>query len=50
MRAREWIGGKPGAAQALYEQLRRGNLPAIQRATLLAELANYPSESDLYVG
>ncbi|WP_339475395.1 tetratricopeptide repeat protein [Pseudomonas sp. RL_5y_Pfl2_69] len=40
-------GGKPGAAQALYEQLRRGNLPAIQRATLLAELANYPSESAL---
>ena len=44
-----WLirGGKPGAAQALYEQLQRGNLPAIQRATLLAELANYPSESAL---
>ena len=44
-----WLirGGKPGAAQVLYEQLRRSNLPAIQRATLLAELANYPSESAL---
>ncbi len=44
-----WLirGGRPGAAQALYEQLRRSNLPAIQRATLLAELANYPSESAL---
>ncbi|EPJ93547.1 tetratricopeptide repeat protein [Pseudomonas psychrophila] len=42
-----WLirSGQPGAAQALYEQLRRSNLPAIQRATLLAELANYPSES-----
>lgn len=44
-----WLirAGRPGAAQALYEQLRRNNLPAIQRATLLAELANYPSESAL---
>ena len=44
-----WLirGGRPGAAQALYEQLRRSNLPAIQRATLLGELANYPSESAL---
>ena len=44
-----WLirGGQPGAAQALYQQLRRSNLPAIQRATLLAELANYPSESAL---
>ena len=44
-----WLirGGRAGAAQALYEQLRRNNLPAIQRATLLAELANYPSESAL---
>ncbi|AOA05535.1 tetratricopeptide repeat protein [Pseudomonas sp. TMW 2.1634] len=44
-----WLirGGRPGAGQALYEQLRRSNLPAIQRATLLAELANYPSESAL---
>lgn len=40
-------GGQPGAAQALYEQLARNNLPAIQRATLLAELANYPSEQAL---
>ena len=44
-----WLirGGRPGAAQALYEQLRRSNLPAIQRATLLGELASYPSESAL---
>ena len=44
-----WLirGGQPGAAQALYEQLQRSNLPAIQRATLLAELAGYPSESAL---
>ena len=40
-------GGQPGAAQALYDQLARNNLPAIQRATLLAELANYPSEQAL---
>lgn len=40
-------GGQPGAAQALYEQLARNNLPAIQRATLLAELVNYPSEQAL---
>ncbi|WP_095079149.1 tetratricopeptide repeat protein [Pseudomonas sp. Irchel s3h17] len=39
--------GQPGAAQALYEQLQRSNLPAIQRATLLAELALYPSEQAL---
>ncbi|KAI1691782.1 tetratricopeptide repeat domain-containing protein [Ditylenchus destructor] len=37
-------GGQPGAAQALYDQLARNNLPAIQRATLLAELPNYPIE------
>lgn len=36
--------GKPGAAQALLEQLQSAGLPAIRRATLLAELANYPSE------
>ncbi|WP_433886371.1 tetratricopeptide repeat protein [Pseudomonas vranovensis] len=36
--------GKPGAAQALLEQLQDRQLPAIRRATLLAELANYPSE------
>lgn len=39
--------GLPGAAQALYEQLQRSNLPAIQRATLLAELPLYPSEQAL---
>jgi tetratricopeptide (TPR) repeat protein len=39
--------GQPGAAQALYEQLRRSNLPSIQRATLLAELVLYPSEQAL---
>ncbi|SDZ48592.1 tetratricopeptide repeat protein [Pseudomonas sp. NFIX28] len=44
-----WLirGGQPGAAQALYQQLQRSNLPAIQRATLLGELANYPSEQAL---
>lgn len=40
-------GGQPGAAQALYDQLARSNLPAIQRATLLLELPNYPSEQAL---
>ncbi|AXJ04947.1 hypothetical protein CFN16_12725 [Pseudomonas fluorescens] len=44
-----WLirNGQPGAAQALYEQLQRSNLPAIQRATLLAELPLYPSEEAL---
>ncbi|MFJ3368089.1 multiheme c-type cytochrome [Pseudomonas sp. NPDC086251] len=44
-----WLirNGQPGAAQALYEQLQRSNLPSIQRATLLAELALYPSEQAL---
>jgi tetratricopeptide (TPR) repeat protein len=44
-----WLvrSGQPGAAQALYEQLQRSNLPAIQRATLLAELVLYPSEQAL---
>ena len=44
-----WLirNGQPGAAQALYEQLQRSNLPAIQRATLLAELPLYPSEQAL---
>jgi predicted CXXCH cytochrome family protein len=44
-----WLirNGQPGAAQALYEQLQRSNLPAIQRATLLAELALYPSDQAL---
>jgi predicted CXXCH cytochrome family protein len=39
--------GKPGAAQALHDQLARSNLPAIQRATMLMELPNYPSEHAL---
>ncbi|MGY2167483.1 tetratricopeptide repeat protein [Pseudomonas gingeri] len=39
--------GRPGAAEALYQQLQRSNLPAIQRATLLAELPSYPSEQAL---
>ncbi|MHC8362110.1 tetratricopeptide repeat protein [Pseudomonas sp. LS2P72] len=44
-----WLirNGQPGAAYALYEQLQRNNLPAIQRATLLAELPLYPSEQAL---
>jgi predicted CXXCH cytochrome family protein len=44
-----WLirNGQPGAAQALFEQLQRSNLPAIQRATLLNELASYPSEQAL---
>ncbi|MGE8143829.1 tetratricopeptide repeat protein [Pseudomonas frederiksbergensis] len=44
-----WLirNGQPGAAHALYEQLQRSNLPAIQRATLLAELPLYPSEQAL---
>jgi len=44
-----WLirNGQPGAAQALYEQLQRSHLPAIQRATLLAELPRYPSEQAL---
>ncbi|KAA0987025.1 tetratricopeptide repeat protein [Pseudomonas sp. ANT_J28] len=44
-----WLirNGQPGAAQALYEQLQLSHLPAIQRATLLAELPLYPSEQAL---
>lgn len=44
-----WLirNGQPGAAQALYEQLQRSNLPSIQRATLLNELPLYPSEQAL---
>ncbi|WP_458374543.1 tetratricopeptide repeat protein [Pseudomonas laurylsulfatiphila] len=44
-----WLirNGQAGAAQALIEQLQRSNLPAIQRATLLGELAQYPSEQAL---
>ncbi|SEM45899.1 doubled CXXCH domain-containing protein [Pseudomonas sp. ok272] len=39
--------GQPGAAAALYQQLQRNHLPAIQRATLLAELVLYPSDQAL---
>lgn len=44
-----WLirNGQPGAADALFEQLQRNDLPAIQRATLLAELPIYPSEQAL---
>ncbi|MGZ9739031.1 tetratricopeptide repeat protein [Pseudomonas sp. GNP012] len=44
-----WLirNGQAGAAQALIEQLQRSNLPAIQRATLLGELSQYPSEQAL---
>jgi predicted CXXCH cytochrome family protein len=44
-----WLirNGQPGAADALHEQLQRSNLPAIQRATLLAELPLYPSDQSL---
>jgi predicted CXXCH cytochrome family protein len=44
-----WLirNGQAGAAEALFEQLQRSNLPAIQRATLLAELPAYPSEQAL---
>ena len=44
-----WLirNGQAGAAQALIEQLQRSNLPAIQRATLLGELVQYPSEQAL---
>ncbi|KAB0495116.1 tetratricopeptide repeat protein [Pseudomonas vancouverensis] len=44
-----WLvrNGQPGAADALYQQLQRSNLPAIQRATLLADLPMYPSEQAL---
>ncbi|UUY06783.1 tetratricopeptide repeat protein [Pseudomonas sp. J452] len=36
--------GSHGAAAALLEQLARQELPAIRRATLLAEVANYPGQ------
>lgn len=39
--------GLPGAAQALTMLLQQNNLPAIRRATLLAELRAYPSEQAL---
>lgn len=43
---------KPGAAEGLFEQLRHSDLPAVRRATLLAELPNYPSRRalDLTIG
>ncbi len=39
--------GKPGAARVLYQQLARDDLSEIQRASLLAELAYYPSPQAL---
>lgn len=39
--------GKPGAARVLYQQLARDDLSDIRRASLLAELANYPSPQAL---
>ena len=35
--------GLPGAARVLYQQLARDDLSAIRRASLYAELPNYPS-------
>ncbi|WP_375740627.1 multiheme c-type cytochrome [Pseudomonas boanensis] len=44
-----WLvrNGKPGASRALFQQLETRDLPAIRRATLLAELPTYPSERAL---
>ncbi|WP_213880378.1 tetratricopeptide repeat protein [Pseudomonas sp. dw_358] len=39
--------GKPGAARLLYQQLARTDLSAVRQASLLAELANYPSPKAL---
>ncbi|WP_231667755.1 HEAT repeat domain-containing protein [Pseudomonas quasicaspiana] len=39
--------GKPGAARVLYQHLARNDLSDIRRASLLAELANYPSPQAL---
>lgn len=39
--------GKPGAARMLYQQLARTDLSDIRRASLLTELANYPSPQAL---
>ena len=39
--------GKPGAARVLYQQLARTDLSDIRRASLLAELGNYPSPNAL---
>ncbi|WP_371232532.1 tetratricopeptide repeat protein [Pseudomonas sp. QE6] len=40
-------GGKPGASRALHLLLASPELPAIRRATLLAELPAYPSPRSL---
>ncbi|WP_152219373.1 tetratricopeptide repeat protein [Pseudomonas sp. SCB32] len=40
-------GGKPGASRALHLLLASPELPAIRRATLMAELPNYPSPRSL---
>ncbi|MBG7005750.1 tetratricopeptide repeat protein [Pseudomonas aeruginosa] len=37
--------GHPGAAAALLRQLRRTDLPAIRRATLLGEVPGYPGQA-----
>jgi tetratricopeptide (TPR) repeat protein len=39
--------GKPGAARVLYQQLARTDLSGLRRASLLVELANYPSPQAL---
>lgn len=39
--------GQPGAARVLYQQLARTDLSAQRRATLYAELPNYPSPQAL---
>ncbi|MBB3105096.1 tetratricopeptide repeat protein [Azomonas macrocytogenes] len=46
-----WLvrNGKPGATRALFQQLESRDLPAIHRATLLAELPTYPSERALKI-
>lgn len=41
--------GKPGAARVLYQHLARGDLSEIRRASLLAELGNYPSPQALKI-
>lgn len=41
--------GAAGAAVALHAQLARTDLPAIRRAALLVELANYPAQQALSV-
>ncbi len=39
--------GSPGAARMLMQQLARTDLPAIRRATVLTQLATYPSQRSL---